>query len=61
MMETGILIFLALCLAAFFVVFVVAFAYVAHQLHKLILLIGMYRSSKRFFKKIERFRRDFNK
>lgn len=59
-METGILIFIALCLAIFFVVFTWAFATAWRELAKLMALVGLWREGRRFFKNIERFRRDFS-
>lgn len=59
-METGILIFIALCLAIFFVAFTWLFATVWRELAKLMALVGLWREGRRFFKNIERFRRDFS-
>lgn len=58
-METVALVIIALALAGFFVTFVVCFAIVWRELAKLMLLVGVYRSGRRFFRDIERFRRDF--
>ena len=58
-MDTVALWIIAMALAAFFVAFVVAFAYVWRQIAILLALLGLWREGRRFFKKIERFRRDF--
>lgn len=58
-MDTVALWVIAIALAAFFVAFTVAFAYVWRQIAILLALIGLWREGRRFFKKIERFRRDF--
>lgn len=60
-METGILIFIALCLAVFLVAFTWLFATVWREIAKLMTLVGLWREGRRFFKKIEVFRRDFSK
>jgi hypothetical protein len=60
-MDTAITLFLAAVIAALLVGYVVLFAYVWRQIAQLIALIGLWRSGKKFFKQIERFRRDFTK
>jgi hypothetical protein len=60
-METAALIFIALCLAGFFVMFTIAFAVAWREIAKLLALIALWRQGRRFFKSIERFRRDFSR
>lgn len=60
-METGLLFFIALCLAIFFVAFTWLFATVWREISGLVVLVRKYRKTKRFFKQIEVFRRDFSR
>lgn len=66
-METVLLIILALILAMMFVVFVVVFAYLWRGIALAFAFLGAWRSARaakhyadKFFKQIERIRRDFS-
>ena len=60
-METVALVIIAAGLIAFFALIIGILLMTWRAIAKLVALIGVYRAGKRFFKQIERFRRDFNK
>lgn len=60
MTDNLLYLFLVLVLMIIFVGWVCLVAYVMYQLRMLMALVGLWREGRRFFKKIERFRRDFS-
>lgn len=60
-METFGLVVIIFLLAVLFVIFVVICALLWQLTARLITLISIWRYGRRFFKSIERFRRDFSK
>jgi hypothetical protein len=51
---------IALALVGIMFIWVFVFAFVAQQLQSLVSLVGSKRADRKFFKKIERYRRDFS-